>query len=110
VVIKWNQVKCPDIKILNGIALSALSSRRFLLIFQESRRTICLPQLKVRFHHYIFGTNLLTNSLTKLHRKQMSHIFVIFVSQKFVANQIGLPQTHSGDFVRKFVSKFVANM
>jgi hypothetical protein len=37
---------------------------------------------------------LMTNSLTKLPNKQMSHIFVLFVSQKFVANQIGLLQTH----------------
>jgi hypothetical protein len=33
-------------------------------------------------------------SLTKSPYKQMSHIFVLFVSQKFVANQIGLLQTH----------------
>jgi hypothetical protein len=32
----------------------------------------------------------MTNLLTKLPYKQMSHIFVLFVSQKFVANQIGL--------------------
>jgi hypothetical protein len=50
--------------------------------------------LKVRFHHHIFPTNLMTNSLTKLPYKQMSHIFVLFVSQKIVANQIGLLQTH----------------
>jgi hypothetical protein len=50
--------------------------------------------LKVRFHHHIFPTNLMTNSLTKSPHKQMSHIFVLFVSQKFVANQIGLLQTH----------------
>jgi hypothetical protein len=68
------------------------------------------PTLKVRFPHHIFATNLLTNSLTKLHRKQMSHIFVMFVSQKCVANQIGLSQTHSVDFVSKFVNKFVAKM
>jgi hypothetical protein len=48
----------------------------------------------VRFHHHIFPTNLMTNSLTKLPHKQMSHIFVLFASQKFVANQIGLLQTH----------------
>jgi hypothetical protein len=46
--------------------------------------------LKVRFHHQMFATNLMTNSLTKLPYEQMSHIFVWFVSQKFVANQIGL--------------------
>jgi hypothetical protein len=40
----------------------------------------------------------------------MSHIFVLFVSQKFVANQIGLLQTHYGNFASKFVIKFVAKM
>jgi hypothetical protein len=49
---------------------------------------------KVRFHHHIFATNLLTNLRIKPTRKQMSHIFDMLVSQKFVANQIGLPQTH----------------
>jgi hypothetical protein len=53
--------------------------------------TLCF---KVRFHHHVFATDLLTNSLKTLHRKQMSHIFVMFVSQKFVAKQIGLLQTH----------------
>jgi hypothetical protein len=42
--------------------------------------------------------------------KQMSHIFVLFVSQKLVANQIGLLQTHQGNFASKFVIKFVAKM
>jgi hypothetical protein len=42
----------------------------------------------------IFPTNLMTYWLTKLPHNKMSHIFVLFVSQKFVANQIGLPQTH----------------
>jgi hypothetical protein len=41
-----------------------------------------------------FPTNLMTNSLTKSPYKQMSHIFVLFVSQKLVANQIGLLQNH----------------
>jgi hypothetical protein len=50
--------------------------------------------LKVRFHHHILATNLLTNSLAKSPHKQMSHIFVLFVNQKFVDNQIGLLQTH----------------
>jgi hypothetical protein len=50
--------------------------------------------LKVHFHHHIFPTNLMTNSLTKSPHKQMSHIFVLFVIQKFVANQIGLLKTH----------------
>jgi hypothetical protein len=50
--------------------------------------------LKVRFHHHILTTNLITNLLTKLPYKQMSHIVVLFFSQKFVANQIGLLQTH----------------
>jgi hypothetical protein len=36
----------------------------------------------------------MTNLLTKLRHKQMSHIFVLFVSQKFVANKTGLLQTH----------------
>jgi hypothetical protein len=40
----------------------------------------------------------------------MSHIFVLFVSQKFVASQIGLLQTHYGNFASKFVIKFVAKM
>jgi hypothetical protein len=34
----------------------------------------------------------------------------LFVSQKFVANQIGLLQTHQGNFASKFVIKFVAKM
>jgi hypothetical protein len=43
----------------------------------------------VRFHHHVFGTNLLTNSLTKLSSHANLTHFVFFVSQKFVANQIG---------------------
>jgi hypothetical protein len=66
--------------------------------------------LNVRFHHHIFPTSLMTNLLTKLPHKQMSHIFVLFVSQRFVANQIGLLQTHRGNFASKFVIKFVAKM
>jgi hypothetical protein len=38
----------------------------------------------------------------------MSLIFVLIVSLKFVANQIGLLQTHKGNFAKKFVIKFVA--
>jgi hypothetical protein len=64
--------------------------------------------LKVRFHHHIFPTHLMTNSPTKLPYKQMSLIFVLIVSLKFVANQIGLLQTHKGNFAKKFVIKFVA--
>jgi hypothetical protein len=52
----------------------------------------------------------MTNSLKKLPCKQMSHIVVLFVSQKFVANQIGLLQTHQGNFASEFVIKFVAKM
>jgi hypothetical protein len=59
----------------------------------ECETALC-SVLKVRFHHHIFPTNLLTNSLSKSPPKQMSHIFVLFVSQKFVANQIGLLQTY----------------
>jgi hypothetical protein len=66
--------------------------------------------VKVRFHHHIFPTNLMTNSLTESPHKQMSHLFVCFVSQKFVANQIGLQQTHHGNFASEFVIKFVAKM
>jgi hypothetical protein len=66
--------------------------------------------LKVRFHHHIIPTNLKTNLLTKSPYKQMSHIFVLFVSQKFVANQIGLLQTHHGNFASEFVIKFAAKM
>jgi hypothetical protein len=40
----------------------------------------------------------------------MSHIFVLFVSQKFVVNQIGSLQTHWGNFASEFVIKFVAKM
>jgi hypothetical protein len=56
--------------------------------------------LKVRSNYHIFATNLLS----------CSHIFVMFVSQKFEANQIVLPQTHPSSFVIDFVSKFVAKM
>jgi hypothetical protein len=42
--------------------------------------------LLVRFNHHTFPINLMTYSLTKLPHKQTSHIFVLFVSQKFVAN------------------------
>jgi hypothetical protein len=49
-----------------------------------------LSLVKVRFHHHIFPTDLMTNSLTKLPYKQISYIFVLFVSQKFVAHHIGL--------------------
>jgi hypothetical protein len=61
-------------------------------------RGAAAARVQVRFRHHIFPTNLMTNSLTKLPYKQMSHIFVLFVSQTFVANQIGLPQTHQGNF------------
>jgi hypothetical protein len=83
-----------------------------LCIFGLIRRENAEKLLKVRFHHQIFETNLRTNSLTKLPYKQMSHvhIFVLFVSQKFVANQIGFQQTHHGNFASKFVIKFVAKM
>jgi hypothetical protein len=47
---------------------------------------ICSTILKVRFHYYMFETNLPL--------KQMLYIFVMVVSQKFVANQIGLPYPH----------------
>jgi hypothetical protein len=57
--------------------------------------------LNVRFHHTF---------ASKLPHKQMSHIFVLFVSQKFVANQIGLLQTLEGNFASEFVIKFVAKM
>jgi hypothetical protein len=77
--------------------LSWTDDRRFLL-------------LNVRFHHHIFPTNLMTNSLTKSPNKHMSHIFVLLVSQKFIANQIGLLQTHLGNFASQFVIKFVAKM
>jgi hypothetical protein len=66
--------------------------------------------LKVRFNHHILATNLLTNLLKKLPHKQMSLICVFFVSQKFVTNQIGLLQTHQGNFESEFVIKFVAKM
>jgi hypothetical protein len=36
---------------------------------------------------------LMTNLLAKSPLKQISYIFVLFVSQKCVANQIGLLQT-----------------
>jgi hypothetical protein len=69
-----------------------------------------ISTIKVRFHHHIFPTNLMTNALTQSPHKQMSHIFVLFVSQKFVANQIDLLQTHHGNFASEFVIKFVAKM
>jgi hypothetical protein len=71
---------------------------------------LVLTLVKVRFHHHIFPTKLMTNLLTKSPYKQMKHIFVLFVSQEFVANQIGLLQTHKGNFASKFVIKFVAKM
>jgi hypothetical protein len=64
----------------------------------------------VRFHHHIFPTNLKTILLTKSPKKQISHIFVLFVSQKFVANQIGLLQTQQGNFASKFDIKFDAKI
>jgi hypothetical protein len=70
---------------------------------------MCL-MVKVRFHHHIFATNLMTNSLAKLPYKQMSHIFYLFVSQKFVVNQINLLQTHQATFASEFVIKFVTKM
>jgi hypothetical protein len=76
----------------------------------QHRQFVC-PSLQhhAYFQHDIFATNLLTNSLTKSTLKQMSHIFVMFGSQKFVANQIGLPQiTQQGNFESEFVIKFVA--
>jgi hypothetical protein len=56
--------------------------------------------LKVRFHRPIYPTNLMTNSPYK----QMSHIFVWFVSRKFVVNQIGLLQTHTMATLRASLS------
>jgi hypothetical protein len=46
--------------------------------------------LKVHFYHHTLATKLLTNLLTKSSQKQITHIFVLFVNQKFFANQIGL--------------------
>jgi hypothetical protein len=47
-----------------------------------------------------------------LPNNQMLHIhfFVMFVSQKFAADKIGLPQIDRGNFLGEFVSKFVAKM
>jgi hypothetical protein len=75
----------------------------------HTQKTV-LERVKVRFHHHILATNLLTNMLTKLPHKQMSHMFVLLVSQKFVTNQIGLLQTHQENFESKFVIKFVTKM
>jgi hypothetical protein len=65
---------------------------KFNLIYSLRLKFDTRMLVKVRFH--ILATNLLKNSLTKSPHKQMSHIFVLFVSQKFVANQIGMLQTH----------------
>jgi hypothetical protein len=73
-------------------------------------RSLTRTELKVRFHHHVFATNLMTNSLSKSPYKQMSHIFDLFVSQKFVVNQISLLQTDQGNFASEFVIKFVAKM
>jgi hypothetical protein len=51
---------------------------------------------KVPFHHHVFATNLMTNSLRKMPNKQISQIFVMSVSLKFAAKQIGLRQTDGG--------------
>jgi hypothetical protein len=59
-----------------------------------------------------FAANLPTDSHKMLPHKQMSqiHFFVMFVSQKFAADKIGLPQIDRGNFLGEFVSKFVAKM
>jgi hypothetical protein len=56
-------------------------------------KSLRLKLVELRFHHHIFATNVMTNLLTKLSYKQISYIFVLFVSQKCVANQIGLLKT-----------------
>jgi hypothetical protein len=76
----------------------------------HSRLLMQIWRLKVRFHNHIFATNLLTNLLAKLPHKQMMHNFFMFVSQKFVANTICLPQTQLCEFVSEFLTKFVAKM
>jgi hypothetical protein len=58
--------------------------------------------LKVRFHHHIFATNLLTNLRNKLVSQRNVAHFVKFVS-KFVANKIGFKQTFE-DLIK--LSKF----
>jgi hypothetical protein len=80
------------------------------LLFTNLSLESSILLLKVRSHYHILATNMLTNLLTKSHYKQMSHICVLFLSQKFVSNQIGLLQTHPGNFKSKFVIKFVAKM
>jgi hypothetical protein len=66
-----------------------------------------MPLVKSGFHDHISETKLADKHTHKVAHKQMSHIFVIFVNQKFLASQISLPQTHLSDFVTEFVSKFV---
>jgi hypothetical protein len=79
-------------------------------MFANSLKNMLEKHVKVSFQHHIFPTNLMTNSHTKLPNKQMSHIFVLFVSQKFVAHQIGLLQTQKANFASEFVIKFVAKL
>jgi hypothetical protein len=83
-----------------------LALYRAMQVYEPQISAIFLQfQPKERFHHHIFATNLMTNSLTKSPNIHMSHIFIMFVSQKFVANQVSLSQIHKGKFVIKFVAK-----
>jgi hypothetical protein len=89
----YTSVEAEKKNILNGS--DKKNKKRTSAYVERYRVTSFKDQpLKVRFNHHIFPTNLMTNSLTKSRNKQMSHIFFLFVSQKFVANQIGLLQTH----------------
>jgi hypothetical protein len=49
----------------------------------------------------------MTNFLTKSTHKQMSHILVLFVSPKFVANQIGLLQTQQKQLCERLSSSLL---
>jgi hypothetical protein len=77
-------ISCSNLVGLNGINTNQT----------RASGTVERRRLKVRFHHHILPTNWMTNSLTKSPYKQMSHIFDLCVSQKFVVNQISLLQTH----------------
>jgi hypothetical protein len=93
-------MSCIELQAWAGVGRGGFTKRSLASILSQC--------LMVPFHHHVFATNLLTNSFAKSPHKQISHILVMFVCQKFVANKIGLPQTHSSNFVSEFDGKFLS--
>jgi hypothetical protein len=58
------------------------SSRKSAAYKHPTTMGTCVRTLKVRFHHHIFPTNLMTNSLTKTpHNKNVTHFCLVCQSE-----------------------------